>query len=81
MAVNCCFAPAATAGSDGETARETSEAGRTVSMTLPETEPDVAVIVAEPAATDVATPFEPAALLIAATPVFDELQVTDAVRS
>ncbi len=47
---------------------------------VPETLPDIAVIVVEPAATDVARPFEPAALLIVAALIFDELQVTEAVR-
>jgi hypothetical protein len=42
--------------------------------------PDVAVMVLVPAATDVARPFEPVALLIDATPVLDELQVTVVVR-
>jgi hypothetical protein len=66
---------------DGVTARDTSVAGVTVRAVEPETLPDVAVIVVDPAATEVARPLEPAALLIAATPVLDELQVTDAVRS
>jgi hypothetical protein len=42
--------------------------------------PDAAVMVLVPAATEVARPFEPVALLIDATPVLDELQVTVAVR-
>ena len=53
----------------------------TVSVAVSETLPDVAVIVVEPAATDVAKPLEPAALLIAATPEADEFQVTAVVRS
>jgi hypothetical protein len=43
--------------------------------------PDVAVIVVEPVAMAEANPFEPAALLIVAMPVLDELQVTAVVRS
>jgi hypothetical protein len=43
--------------------------------------PLVAVMVADPAARAVAWPFVPAALLMAATEVVDELQVTEAVRS
>jgi hypothetical protein len=39
------------------------------------------VIVVEPAATEVAKPLKPAALLTAATPMDEELQVTEAVRS
>jgi len=42
--------------------------------------PDIAVTVVEPAATDVAKPFDPAALLIVAIPVLDEFQVADVVR-
>src|SRR2546428_456471 len=53
----------------------------TVSVVFPETSPSVAVIVVVPAATDVAKPCEPPALLIVATAVLDELQVTWVVRS
>ncbi len=49
-------------------------------IVLAETLPDVAVIVVVPAATEVAKPLDPAALLMVAIPVFDELQVTAAVR-
>ncbi len=52
----------------------------TVSVAVPETLPDVALMVVDPAATAVASPCEPAALLIVATPVLDELQVTTVVR-
>ena len=72
--------PAAMAGLVGVTARETSVAGLTVSVVVLVTLPDVAVIVVEPAATDVANPLLPAALLMAATPVEEELQVTVFVR-
>jgi hypothetical protein len=65
----------------GVTAMDTSVAGVTVRVADPDMLPDVAVIVVEPAATDVAKPLEPAALLMAATPAADEFQVTDAVRS
>ncbi len=41
----------------------------------------VAVIVVEPGATAVTTPFEPSALVMVATPVFVELHVTNDVRS
>src|SRR6266568_3462706 len=53
----------------------------TVSVVFPETSPSVAVIVVVPAATDVAKPCEPPALLIVATPAAEELQVTWVVRS
>src|SRR2546425_12096859 len=53
----------------------------TVSVVFPETLPSVAVIMVVPAATDVARPFDPLALLIVATPGLDELQVTWVVKS
>ena len=64
----------------GVTARDTSVAGVTVRVVEPAMLPDVAVIVVEPTATEVARPLEPAALLIVAMAVLDELQVTAAVR-
>ena len=64
----------------GVIAMDTSVAEVTVRVVDPDIFPDVAVIVVEPAATEVANPFETAALLIAATAVFDELQVTIVVR-
>ena len=59
---------------------DTSVAGVTVSTVVPDMLPEIAVTVVEPAATDVAKPFDPAALLIVAIPVLDEFQVADAVR-
>jgi hypothetical protein len=53
----------------------------TVSVVDPETLPDTDVIVVDPAATAVASPFEPAALLIVATPTLEELQVAVSVKS
>jgi hypothetical protein len=61
--------------------REVRIAGDTVSKVDADTPPEVAEIVVEPAATEVARPMEPAALLTVATPVDEELQVTEAVRS
>jgi hypothetical protein len=52
----------------------------TESAEVPVTLPDVAVMVVVPAATAVARPLDPAALLIDATPVLDEYQVTAVVR-
>ncbi len=80
MAVNCFVAPVATDGLRGVTEIDVSVAAVTVNEVDPDMLPDVAVIVVEPAATGVATPLEPAALLIAATPVLEELQVTVVVR-
>ncbi len=81
VAVNCWVAPSAMLELDGVIAKETSVADNTVSVVDPESVPDVAVIVAEPAATGVASPCEPAVLLMVATDVADELQVTDVVRT
>jgi hypothetical protein len=81
VAVNCWVVPSAMLGLDGVITRDTSVAGVTVSVALADMLPDVAVIVVEPAATGVASPFEPVVLPIVATDVADELQVTDAVRS
>ncbi|HYA88448.1 MAG TPA: hypothetical protein VEI57_15440 [Nitrospirota bacterium] len=63
------------------TVRDTSVAGVTVSIVDPETLPNVAMIVVDPGATELADPEEPAALLMVATAADDELQVADAVKS
>ncbi len=81
MAVKCCVVPSAMLGLVGFTAMDTSVAEVTVSVIDPAILPDVAVIVVEPAATEVANPLEPDALLMAATAEVDELQVTVIVRS
>ena len=81
MAVNCCVVPRAMPESVGVTAMDTRVALVTVNVVAPAIVPDVAVMVLLPAATGVASPWEPAALLIVATPVPDELQVAVAVRS
>jgi hypothetical protein len=81
VAVNCLVVPSAMLGLVGVTAMDTSVAGVTVSVAVPETLPDVAVIVVEPAATDVALPLEPEALLMVATAILDDFQVTAVVRS
>ncbi len=77
MAVNFSDVPLAMPGLAGVTAIDTSTAEVTVKIMVPEMLPDLAVIVAVPAAAPVAFP----ELLIAATEVFDELHVTDAVIS
>ena len=53
----------------------------TVTVVEPEILPDVAVIVADPLPTAAASPLLPAALLMVATLVFDELHVADVVMS
>ena len=60
----------------GVTSRDTSVAGVTVRVVDPAMLPDAAVIVVDPAATAAADP-----LLMVATPVLDELHVTEAVKS
>ena len=80
MAVNCRVVPSTMLGLVGVTDMDTSVAGVTVSVVDPDMLPDVAVIVVEPAATDVAKPLEPAALLMVATPPANEPQVTVVVR-
>jgi hypothetical protein len=81
VAVNCCVVPGAMLGLVGLTAMDTSVAEVTVSKVEPDMLPDAAVIVVEPAATEVANPLEPAALLMVATAAVDELQVTVIVKS
>lgn len=61
----------------GLTARDTSDAEVTVRVVAPDKLPDVALIVADPAATEVAFPLES----MVTTDVADELHVTDVVRS
>jgi len=60
---------------------DTSVAEVTAKVDDPEILPDAAVIVVDPAATDVASPLDPPALLMAATAAADEPQVTVVVRS
>jgi hypothetical protein len=81
VAVNCWVSPSGRLGLAGVTAIVDRVAAVTVSVVLPETPPKVAVIVVVPAATDVAKPCEPPALLIVATPAAEELQATWVVRS
>ena len=64
----------------GVTWIDTSVAEVTVSEVLPEMLPRVAEIVVLPAATELASPCEPLALLMLAAPVLLEDQVTCVVR-
>jgi len=52
----------------------------TVNAAVEEMLPDTAMMVVVPAATAVASPWEPAALLIVAMPELEELQVAVVVR-
>jgi hypothetical protein len=76
VAINCCVVSSGMLALGGPTAMETSTGRVTVKLAVPEIEPDTAVIVVPPCPTDEASP----ALLTVATPVEDELQVTDDVR-
>ena len=76
----CWVVPLAIEADTGVTDIDESVAAVTVRVVEPEMLPDVALIVVVPVATDVARPLEPAALLIVATAVLEELQVADAVR-
>lgn len=78
-AVYCCWTPSEIGADCGETSILVTVALVTVRAVEPDTEPWVAVIVVVPGATAVACPCRPAALLIVATAVLDEVQVTLAV--
>ena len=77
--MNCTVVPRTREGLVGVTVIETSVAGVTVRVVEPEIFPDVAVIVVVPAATEVALPFDFAALLMVATDPSEELHVTEVV--
>src|ERR1700735_1146437 len=76
VAVNCCFAPALIEGLAGVTAIDTSVAAVTVRVVEPLIAPETALIVLVPGATPVAIP----PVVMVATPVVAELQVTELVR-
>ena len=76
-AVNCWVAPTALLAVAGVTAIEFRVVAVTVRVAVPDIPPKAAVMVVVPAATAVAMPL----LLIVATPVLDEFQVTCAVIS
>jgi hypothetical protein len=81
VAVNCLVVPTALVELKGVTVIDDSVAGVTVSEADPIMLPNAAVIVVDPAETEVARPLVPASLLTVVTPVLDELQVAEAVRS
>src|ERR1700677_514297 len=82
MATNCCVVPSAMLGLAGVTAIETRVAGVTLKVTAGEVIPlNIAVIEVVPAMSVVASPAEPAVLLIEAASVFEESQVRELVRS
>ena len=77
VATNCWVSCMIKFASVGATAMEDSVADDTVRVVFPEMPPMVAVMVVGPTATGVARPL----LLIVATAVFDEFQVTSEVTS
>jgi spore maturation protein SpmB len=77
VAVNCWLSPTGRLRLAGATAMEDKVAELTVRIVVPETVPEVAVMVAAPAAKAVARPV----LLTVATDVFEEFQVTCVVIS
>ena len=80
VAVNCWVPFRKIVALDGVTVMDSSTAGVTVSVVEAEMVPDVALMVVVPAPTELASPFEPAVLLIVVTTVLEELQTTDDVR-
>ncbi len=72
--------PNAILGLVGDTASETSVAGVTVKVVDPDMLPEVAVMVAVPAATGEARPLKPAALLTVAIPLLLDVQFTAELR-
>ena len=79
VATNCCVVPSAIEGFPGVTAMETSAAELTVNAVEPCTDPEIALMLAEPVATLLANPWLPALLLMVATEVVSELHCTVAV--
>ena len=77
VAVSCCVVPRAMLGIGGVTAMETSLAADTVKVIGAEVIPPVAAVMAlVPGATEVASPLEPVTLLIVATEIVADAQVT-----
>src|ERR1700733_2890522 len=76
VAVNCCVPPFTIDGLAGVTAIDTNIGGVTVSVVEPLIEPELACIVVLPAPTPVASP----PLVIVATVVLLEVQLTELVR-
>jgi hypothetical protein len=78
VAVNCWVVPLAILAAVGKMSIDATEDD--VNVANPDTPPYVAEIIAEPAATALANPFEPDTLLMVTTPVSNEAQVAHAVR-
>ena len=78
--MNCSLVPFAMLGFAGVTAMDTNVADVTDRVVLPEMLPLVAEMLVPPAEAEVASPCEPAALLMVAVPVLEEDQITCVVR-
>jgi hypothetical protein len=81
VAVSWRLVPFARIGFTGVTVMDTSVAGVTVRFAVPDILPEAAVTTVAPVANEEAIPFDPTALLIVATPVFEEYQAARPVRS
>lgn len=81
IAVNCCVVPSAIEGFAGLIAIETGTADVTVKLALALTEAMLAVMLTDPAATPLATPWLPVLLLIVAMVKSDVLHCTVEVTS
>jgi hypothetical protein len=77
VAVNCWVVPFGIDWLIGVTVTETSAAGVTLREVVPLTDPDVAIIVADPTAAPLARPVA----FTVATPVLEDVQLTEDVRS
>jgi hypothetical protein len=77
MAVYCTVPPGATDELAGVTVRETRMGATTLNAVEPDTEPELAVIVAFPSPALVARPADPGLLLMMATEMGLELHVTE----
>jgi hypothetical protein len=80
FAVNCCDKPRASVALEGVITIEVAYAAVTVMDAAPDTVPDVAVMLAVPAASARAKPLVGEVSLTVATNVFEEAQVTALVR-
>lgn len=78
--MNCAVDPKAMLELPGVTAIDTRVGLPTVNRVVPEILPNLAVIVLPPAVIGVANPLEPGALLIFATALSEEFQITKVVR-
>ena len=81
VAPNCRVVLRAIEGPLGDTAIDDNVAAVTVSCAVPIVAPSVAEMVVAPGFTLVATPLEPAVLLMVAAAVLDEVHVTCVVKS